>query len=461
VNASDLLNPLQFYENTALESGGYLDFHENITGMTNTYDYRQLLVFTPMNTSTLQSSLLDRRVWAGTQNFQTVVLPGIGCVGGYAITTQWGIKWWYSYDGLMSLDESLRVYQSSKVTYKDREMNWSKSNISPSMKDRIAMGAFENLLFVSAPSGDIYNAHTWVMDEAPLDTLTYWGYFGLPSWPGIWEGIRPVAWITAPIHGTNRTFCLSRDYNFPDDTVEAIRANVWEAVTDARIDFTVDRDLNDVVRPILSQVETKALGYDGSYKFFRFAEIYLQDIEGEVDLEVFYAPRRGGYKQVLKKHIVASDWMMQHPSTEISDFFVFDAARPQSRVVRTISEAKTYTGPNTGDDAFQNVQTSANVPFPRQKDYAFSVLLRWTGRMSVSSVRAYFDAEEQESEGIAEKDEDTDRFLDVAGKGVIGTTLTPYVMDVEGCNYQSNFASTTSALGNNGLWIDPQYKSLG
>jgi hypothetical protein len=414
-----------------------------------------------MTTSTLQSYVTDRTTWGGTPGFQVLTLPGIGCVGGNAITHQWGIKFWYSHDGLIGYDESLRVYQLAKVTYKDREMTWSKGNISPSMKDRIALGSYENLLLVSAPSGDIFNAHTWVMDEAPLDVLTYWGYFGLPSWAGIWEGVRPVAWITGVVHGQNRVFCLSQDYNFADDPSGTIRANIWEAVIDARVDYSVTKDLDDLLRPISCQFETKLLGYDGTYKFFRFAEIYVDNVEGEVNLLAFYAPRRGGYKQVLKKRVIASDWIMQHPDTVIDGAFIFNANRPQSRVVRTVSEAKTYTGPNSGDDAYQNVQTSANQPFPRQKDYAFSVLLQWTGRMSITSVRAYFDAEEQETEGIAEQDEDTDRFLDVTGKGIIGATLTPYILDPEACTYVSNVASTTSALGNNGLWVDPQYHSLG
>jgi hypothetical protein len=159
---------------------------------------------------------------------------------------------------------------------------------------------------------------------------------------------------------------------------------------------------------------------------------------------------------VLQKHIVSSDWIVQNSSTQIPvDTFVFDAVRPQSRVVRTISEAKTYTTPNSGDDAWQAVQTSANVPFPRQKDYAFSVLLQWTGRMSVSSVRAYFDAEEQEVEGIAEANEATDRSVDMAGVNVMGTSLTPYVVDPLAMDFHSNVITGTAAI-----WIDPQYQSL-
>lgn len=450
VRASNLLNPIKFTEEDLLEEGGFLVFPGRVTGMTNTRDFQNLLVFTDNTTSSLMSSLIDRTQWATTQGFQTVMFNGIGCVGGFAITTQWGLKWWYSHDGLMSLDEGVKSYQSSKVTYKDRDMAWSKGNISTAFKKNIALGAYENLLQVSVPSGDIYNMHTWVMDESPLDNQTYWGYFGLPAWTGVWEGIRPIQWVTAAIKGVNRTFCLSKDYNGQN--------NVWEAVIGSRVDQTVDAEMNRVVKDITCSLETKLIGYDGNYKFFRLAEIYLDNVEGEVDLTVSYAPRRGGYKVVLRKHIISSDWIIQNPNTEIvapggepyNQPFIFDATRPQSRVVRTISEAKTYFGPKSGDDAYQGVQTSANVPFPRQKDYAFSLLLQWTGRMSISSVRMYFDAEEQEVEGIAEADETTDRFVDMAGiNKLMPAPKTPYVIDQESMDFESNVITGTAPL-----WID-------
>jgi hypothetical protein len=63
---------------------------------------------------------------------------------------------------------------------------------------------------------------------------------------------------------------------------------------------------------------------------------------------------------------------------------------------------------------YQGIQTSANVPFPRQKDYAFSVLIEWTGRMSISSVRVYFDPDDQETEGVVEKIESANQMVDMA-----------------------------------------------
>ena len=458
VRASNLLNPIKFTEEDVLEEGGFLQFPGTVTGMHNTWDFTELLVFTNNTTSTLLSSLLDRTAWAQTTGFQKVMFEGIGCVGGNAIATQWGIVWWYSHAGLIGLDAGLRAYQSSKVTYRDREMAWSKVNISPNFTSNICMGAFENLLLVSVPSGHRFNAHTWCMDEAPLDVLTYWGYFGLPSWSGVWEGVRPVVWFTAPVLGEERIFCLSQDYASPEDNNQppVLKNNVWEATTGTRLDKTLDVNGNPAVQRIVCSLESKLVGYDGQYKWFRFAEIYLDNIEGEVDLTVSYAPRRGGYKVVLQKHIVSSDWLLQNPNTQIPvGTFIFDAMRPQSRVVRTISEAKTYTTPNSGDDVYQAALTSANVPMPRQKDYAFSILLQWTGRLSVSSIRAYFDPEEQETEGIAEVNEGTDRSVDLDGKNVIGPALTPYIIDPLAMDFHSSIMTGTAPM-----WKDFQYNSI-
>lgn len=449
MRASNLLNPLKFTEEDLLAEGGFLQFPGPISGVTNTFDFTSLLVFTDVTTSTLLTSLLDRTKWAATDGFQKVVFSGIGCAGGNAIATQWGMVWWYTHDGLIGLDEGLRAFQSSKVTYRDREMSWSKANISTGFEDNIAMGAFENLLFVSVPSGDMFNAHTWVMDEAPLDVLTYWGYFGLAAWSGIWEGIRPVGWVTAHIKGHKRCFCLSQDYPMTN--------NVWEVGGLTRMDKSVDCDFNPVINPIKCTFETKLLGYDGNYKFFRFAEIYLDNVEGEVDLTVSYAGRRGGWKKILQKHIVSTDFVMVNTDTHFrTEDFIFDPLRPQQRAVRTVSEAKTYDIPKSGDDNYTGVQTGGSTPYPRQKDYAFSLLLEWTGRMSISSVRVYFDPEEQETEGVVEVNEDTNRLVDMAGFNVlVPDTLTPYVIDPLSMDFRSHVLT-----GSAPLWIDPLYDSM-
>lgn len=448
VRASNLANPLKFTEEDVLEEGGSLTFPDQITGMGQTPDFKSLLVFTDQTTSSVQSNILDRTQWGQTPGFQTVVFPNIGCAAGKSIVVQYGVTWWFSHGGLIGLDQSIQTYRTSRIHFQDQAMNWSKINISQGCVPNICGGTFENYLFYSVPSGDIYNAHTWVMDESwGLESAIDDVYSAVkpPRWDGLWTGIRPAEWITATVKGKQRCFCLSYDY--PPTGSNIFQNNVWEAFINTRIDC--GRDFNGVVayKSISSSVETRLLGNDGTYKKFRFIELDIQDISGVVNLTVSYAGKRGGYKNVLEKQIVASEWDVVNGQTTIAvDTFSFDSFRAQTRTVRTNSDQ------NQGsDDNYAGVENKYN----RQNDYAFSALIQWTGQMSVRAIRLFTDAETQDVEGTCEPDELTDRHVRMDGLQFVDSPPTTPPSVVDGLQLQSDFVSS-----NTRVWVEVPYVSL-
>jgi hypothetical protein len=447
LRASDLGNPLKFTEENILAESGALTAPGDITAMTRTADFNNLIVYTYENMTKVQTNILDRTQWALTPGFQAEVFPGIGCAAAKSPNNQYGMTWWYSNYGLASLDQAIQTYRSSRMHAQDQSMSWSKTNLSPDISG-ICTGVFENYYIVSVPSGDRFNAHTWVMDQSwqqEQSISDYYASIRSPKWDGIWKGVRPVQIVTATIHGRQRCFCLSQDY--PPTGSTQIQNNVWEMFTPARLDVGLDMNGNKVQKRISCSVETKVLAQGPEYKDFRYIEVYCADIEGVVDLTISYAPLRGGFKQVQTKHIVASQWSVVAGTTTIFvDTFNWMSYRPQSRVIRSQDD---QGGNDAADINFEGVEAT----YPRQTDEGFSVLLQWTGNMSIRGVRLTVDDQIQEREGHVESDELTDRHVQMSGFQEIDSTTPSTVVD--GLGLKSEFVSS-----NTRIWVDADYSSM-
>lgn len=286
--ASDIADPLSFDENVYLAEGQPLLFPYDITALaeipsaTNPF----LFVCTAQDGHVVQSAIRDRSKWKSTDDFQCRISPA-GCVGHRAITNQYGLIWWYSPGGLMSLDSGASMNVSSQLHYKDIEMAISKANLSKNVS-RIAMSSVENFLLVSVPSGNSYNRHTWVLDQSAGDLSTS---DSPPAWAGIWTGTRPVEWASDVVEGQLRTFFISHDSDGQN--------RIWEAFQ--------ARQLDDDQR-IEWKFISKAHAGDGvNPAEFRFAEVYLSQLRGAVQLAIDYAgPYRGQWKPLLDRELLAT-----------------------------------------------------------------------------------------------------------------------------------------------------------
>ncbi len=304
--ASDLGEPLSFREQEGVADGGFYNLPGTVTGMGQTPDFRNLIVFTDSTTTSFQTGIIKRADWANTTDFQKVIIPGIGCAAGKSVINQYGITWWYSHQGLIGLDQALQTYRTSRIGFRDTQMARSKGNLASDIAG-ICCGTFGNYLAVSVPSGDAQNAHTWVLNEAVVPTEQEGG------WTGAWTGTRPVQWVTAVIKGQNRCFFISNDYGVGNSGFDGpipYYTNVWEAFIGDRIDANVDAG-----RRIPCLVETRGLAATDEFKEFQWAELDLSELQGSVHLEVYYAGRKGGYKKILDKQISASQGSFGGPDS--------------------------------------------------------------------------------------------------------------------------------------------------
>lgn len=432
IRVSNLLNPLKFTEEDILAEGGYFNLPDVCTGLGVTPNFMSLLAFTDFSTTSFQSGILNRAQWQTTPDFQKVIFSGIGCAAPRSIVTQYGMVWWYSHNGLMNLDNALQTYRSSQIRYRDSAMRRSSSNFSSDISG-ICAGAFENFLLISVPSGDLANYHTWVMDQNPLEITE-----SPAQWSSVWTGTRPTQYATGVVNGKVRCFSLSKDL-LPggDNSIIPYQAQVWEMFLQDRRDIGWDNSADTAAKDIEVAFETRLI--PTQYGTFKYAELELEQIVGAVQLEVFYCTQRGTYKSILSQQIVATTGNVL--ATDVIPT-TFTQYLPQKRTIRT---------PNDNVDS-RDSNPPVETKYNRNRDKAFSLLVKWTGQMSLVKLRLYIDPDPEQMEGEAESTETTDRFIEIDGSGEI---LTTGPTDLPITDQQSGFFSTFTPR-----WSEGIYKSL-
>ena len=338
--ASDIADPLSFDESDYLAEGQPLLFPSDITAMVEVPSATApcLLVFTEDEGFVVRSDIRDRSTWKTTANFQARFTP-VGCVGHRAVATQFGLVWWYTPGGLISLDSGAVSNVSSQLHYKDVEMAISKANVR-AYQHRIALAAVENFLLVSVPSGDGYNRHTWVLDQSAGDLSE--SELGA-AWAGIWTGTRPVEWCTGSVEGRLRAFYVSKDYDGQN--------RLWEAF---------QPEQTDGGRAIEWSLITKAHAETVGLSRFRYAEVYVAQVRGAVSLAIDYAgPYRGAWKNLLSGQVRAAVGGLSAGET-VSAADPLTSLRPQVRTVRTPE-----SDANVGDSTPEGIWAE-NIDFSHQ-----------------------------------------------------------------------------------------------
>lgn len=433
VFASNLLAPDQFLnDGSTLAGAGYFTLPGEGTGIGVTPDQNSLLAFTNETTSAFQSAILDRSLWLMTPGFQRVILPNIGCVAGRTVVSQWGMLWWLAQGGLVGLDDALTSFRSSRIHFRDAEMSRSKANISSDISGACA-GAFENFLVLSVPSGDTYNAHTWVMDQGIIEGINS---EAPPAWASCWTGTFPVQWVTKVIKGVPRCFHFSRG-RYTTTGSNAPISDVWESFLTLQKDITYNISGTRALKNISWSMETKFLSEDGLYKRFGWVEIMLVELAHLVNVACSYSTRHGGYKQVLSKQIVADVDNVAGAAVTLS------SRLKQTRRVRSLQDVA------MSSDATSNVE-DINT---RNKDKGFFIMVSGTGEASVENITLYAYTDADQLTGRSEVDETTLRYVSPGGAGVI--TNLPFQIPTIAISPTSGVPQTISPRT-----VEVQYSSL-
>lgn len=482
LHASDLADPLTFSEERSVAGGGTIAFSDDITGMFQTPDLSSLLVGTDMNMSAIKSGVFDRLQWGSTNEFLKIILPGIGVAAGDSFCHQFGVTWWYSHSGLTSLDQALFTYRTSRIKARDNEMMRSKSNMNRDISGIICR-SFGNYLIVAVPSGSDRNDHIWALDQRGIDIEDEGDS---SSWVSNWVGLSVTGMESAVINGEQRIFALSRDKHTIGSNM--VYANPWELFHSEKEDYIPYGIISgNGAASIPCEVETRYLGMSKELKKFEWAEIELAELRGLIHVQVYASSRRGGYNLVLDKQISAEDGninsnilssavtkvtqdavpnelgpiyvestdgfldngVIQIAGTRVSYYlkqpdaffgtppygasmgdqvtqptfyysgspgavtnFKFESFLPQRRIIRTSSFGIGTSAPTEST-------------LPDNVDRAFSLLIRWTGKLSITGIRLAVSPWDDSIVGKCEPDELKARSLDSYGSGSVSTNIAP------------------------------------
>lgn len=417
--ASDIGNPLKFTEAQYINEARAFYLSGPCSGIIETPDRDGILVFTNRDCTLFMSSIQDRTRWLDTVDFQRTIIPFSGCVAPLSVINQYGLTWWFSPTGVQNINSALNQNVSSKIDYQDAEMSASKQNINPDMA-AICSGSFENYLMMSTPSGDPYNRHTWVLDQAPFEG-------NKNAWPGYWTGWRPIQWTKAIIGGRERVFFLSRDY---DDV-----NRLWEA-------FLPEHTDNGCA--ITCFLQTKQHNFGTLLrKKFRFARAYLSQIWGNVSFRWWVLPENGAPYDIGSKEIVATPGQV-YPNTSYSATgtnYQFGTNRTQHRQLSSEEDP----APETDCTAcgVEREQTD-------DRDYAFGLFMAWSGDMAVTAYQVFATKDSEPERGKCEANEEGPRSTNFFGCSALDLfpTGNPFGPELEATATEcvtSNASSSSTA----------------
>lgn len=381
--ASDLDNPNSFTEDVYLAEADGFKLPEPATGMLVTPAQDALLAFTPFTITTLQAFIFDRSLWQQTPNFQQITSADYGAVSPFGIANQFGLPWFYSEVGLVNLDQAFKQYRSSEVNPLDGEMTRSKSNMSP-VRNGIAMVNFENWLLTAVPSGSRFNRHVWVMDGSPQAQLTS---NANPCWTGIWTGTFPIQFATAEVQDVPRCFELSYSCNpitLPNGTVSHIQ--IWEDFVGRRTDYNQT--------PIACSFESKIfeVSQTGELARFKYAELDLVEIVGQVFIQIYYAGIKAHYRKAYELMLDSEEGLPGNPNYPILSYAnlatdtVMETFRPQTRTIRTPE----FGGASAEADPCSDT-CGIESNYQHDVDKGFQLLINWQGRMAIRELRLFVE----------------------------------------------------------------------
>lgn len=324
VFASDISNPFSFREQIYLGGTSSFFFAGEVTAMTKTpsVESPQLMVFTGTDASILQANIRDRSQWPTTVNFQEEILQ-VGCLSQRSTISHYGHVVWFSPSGISIYDPATSGKLTSRLPVRDNEMLVSKTDLSEDLS-LISTGAFGQYLMISVPSEDVFNKHTWVLNNASIASLND---DSGPCWSGYWLGTRPVEWIYGTIASAERIYHVS---------VDADNKNrLWQSFTPDRLDNGC---------PISWMLETR--GYFGQTASIQgkppgercrlaWVDIAVAAVAEDLDIGCFFAGgTRGAFRQIMDKRLSVSRGSLSQDMQLDMDTQIFEF-KPQSRKLRT------------------------------------------------------------------------------------------------------------------------------
>jgi hypothetical protein len=268
----------------------------------------------------------------------------------------------------------------------DDEMFESKSTMSFDLSPICGVG-YENFLLHAVPSGNSYNTRVHVLDQAPFEQK-------VNSWAGYWTGWNVVEFGSAVISGQRRVFgCTSDDQG---------NNQIWEF-------FRKNKTDNGI--PITCWMATRTNMFENrDYKQFRYIELELCNVAGEVSLTAGVKGLRGAFQPVLTKEIKSTIGQVYYAEDYGYNANELAGSRLQTRIVRS----------QDGSDTTPCNSACVESDISGLIDKGFSAVIAWSGVLGISAYRMFAQSIPQPYQGTCEEDEQENNLLSPYGCGIEG-----------------------------------------
>jgi hypothetical protein len=380
VLASDVANPFSFREQLYLGGVQGFSFPSDVTALAGTpgLDSPQLLVFTNSNCSLIKANIRLRESWQTEPDMQREVFK-VGASSQRSVVEHFGQLMWHSpQNGITFFDSALLSKQTARLPSRDSEMAVSKTQLSQDSSS-IAGGAFGQYLLMSVPAGDSYNAHTWVLNDSSIETLS--DSTG-PSWVGVWTGTRPVVWLSGVIAGTSRIYHLSKDEDGAN--------RMWEAFMPSRLDNGCPITWAVEFRGHFGQT-SQTQKVPGTEVKFRYLDLALTGIEETLDIAAFYAGSlRGAYKKILDRQIKVARGSLSYRSQLTAESLIF-GFKPESRKLRS-QDVNDMPDDESGSCPVESENNE-------DRDESFQLMVVGHGPATIRWIRSFADVEPDRDTG--------------------------------------------------------------
>lgn len=372
---------LKFTEATYLLGGGKLFFSSGIKGMafipvTGQSDYGALLVFGASQTNAIRADITARDDWGRIPGFVTAILRSVGTASQWSITSiNQDLYWRDSNGGIRSIRNALADEAGPGSAPISREVSRLTDYDSQQLLEFCSAVYFHNRLLMTSspfllPNGGVAWKDIIPLDFAPLSSM---GGKSLPAYDGKWNGLNFVKLVGGEFRSKNRAFALVTDNQGVNSLWEFDNGNRADLVIDCS-DGTSD-GTSDITRehPITAFIEypLRDFGQPNKMKRLERCDVWLSDINGEVDLSVYW--RQDNSRKWLKWDEVSVCAKTTDPATTTPHVWknLTTQYRPQFR---------TFTIPDFVNDV---VKQAAQI------GYEFQIRLVWTGRCRIDKMMAY------------------------------------------------------------------------
>jgi hypothetical protein len=302
-------------------------------------------------------------------------------------------------------------------------MTISKSVLADDLS-LVAAGSYGQYVLWSVPAEDNFNTHTWVLNDASIETIT--DESGA-SWAGHWIGTRPVEWIYGTIAGLDRIYHIAADA----DGVNRL----WESFRPERLDNGCPITWAMFSRGYFG-LTSPAQKLPGSDCQMAYADISLTAVAEDTDIGAFYAgSSRGAFKKIMAKlvKVLRGTVISGETITATTELF---ALKPQSRQLRTEDARGQDNTEETGSCDVENDKLE-------DRDESFQLLIVGHGPATIKWVRAFAFPEQEDLSGDSKACEDEEgakaiRFDGAGGSAETAAEAIASIGSVPADFYESN-----------------------